>query len=438
MTYVMITRGILWLLTSVSIFLRIVILGVSKSGKLKREGIWGGLLLSGLSGIFVVLAVGNAENSGVMYVIGRSISMMLIFMTIKIYIKDHVIKNFFIQQGLFVLMAPFFLIMTMMPISEMIVYQIQFTTLEVIGGVFIFSMLIKYRESIVTKVMQILLDNVTHLIGGVVVLLELGFMMMSILGLITEGNIRMVSIIVISVMSIVMFGFIYFALIREKKQSEAIRGQSELLMVYTDTIEDLYDDIRSYKHDINNILLSLKYHIDEENMAEIKNLFYEDIEGIKGFDIKVYKLLAQLQNLKIDVLKGVILSKYQKALNQGIDIEIGIQCQILQTEINEIDLCRVVGIYLDNSIEAALDAKEKQILVYMDQIEDQYMIKISNTYNGTISPIVMGEKNKTTKGEGRGMGLYSASRIIKRNKNMSNETVIKGGYYSQVLYLELV
>lgn len=241
---------------------------------------------------------------------------------------------------------------------------------------------------------------------------------------------------IVGFITIATFIALYFILVRERKNSEAIKGQSELLIAYTDTIEDLYDDIRSYKHDINNILLALKYHVDEENMAGIRDVFYRDIEGIQGFDIKVYKLLAQLQNLQIDVLKGLILSKYQKAVNQGVEMEIGILTPIKPVTINDVDLCRVVGIYLDNSIEAAVESDDKIVMLFIDKVDERYMLKISNSYNKDLVPILSGKKNQSTKGVGRGMGLYSASRIIKRTSQLKNETKIEGQYYSQVLYIE--
>jgi len=179
----------------------------------------------------------------------------------------------------------------------------------------------------------------------------------------------------------------------------------------------------------------LKYYLDEKDLEAVDRVFKEEIEGIKGFDIDVYKVLTQLKKLEIDVLKGLIIAKYQRALEEGVQLELGIDGIVSNSSVNGVDLCRIVGIYLDNAIEAARETEGKQVLLYMSKTQEGALIKISNDYNADQPLIIVAKKNSTTKGKGRGMGLYSAQRIIKTNKNLAVETKLENEFYTQVVYL---
>ena len=48
------------------------------------------------------------------------------------------------------------------------------------------------------------------------------------------------------------------------------------------------------------------------------------------------------------------------------------------------------------------------------------------------------DKGVSTKGKGRGNGLYFAKKLIGKNKNMSSENILLNGYYIQKLLINIV
>lgn len=82
---------------------------------------------------------------------------------------------------------------------------------------------------------------------------------------------------------------------------------------------------------------------------------------------------------------------------------------------NSIDLSRVMGIYLDNAIEATLETKSPSIQFAMISLENEYVFIIANTFlDRGIPYAALKQPNFSTKGPNRGIGLYNAHEIISK------------------------
>ena len=101
------------------------------------------------------------------------------------------------------------------------------------------------------------------------------------------------------------------------------------------------------------------------------------------------------------------------------------------------DLSKIIGLYLDNAIEAASLTRKKIVSIELYISKNQLITVISNTYNGEIDIAKIQEKGVTTKGKGRGNGIYYANKAILKNKKLQSETRIINNYYVQKLKLSL-
>ena len=107
--------------------------------------------------------------------------------------------------------------------------------------------------------------------------------------------------------------------------------------------------------------------------------------------------------------------------------------------ISTYELCRILGILLDNAIEAAKMCEEKiiNIQVRRDFKIDRKLIIIENTYkNKSLNIDKIFEKGYSTKKnneELHGLGLWNIRRILHKNSNLNLFTTKKDKLFSQQL-----
>ena len=204
-------------------------------------------------------------------------------------------------------------------------------------------------------------------------------------------------------------------------------------------LEKKNNEIRKFKHDFNNIILGLDGYInnDDFNKEKLKKYFNSTImtfnNNIELNDI----VIAKLNSIKVSSLKSLITNKVLVAQNNNIDADINIEGEITDFYTDEMQLSRVLGVLLDNAIEASLEVTDdKKIDINIIQIDKTTDIQISNTFNNTGTPIAdFNKEGFSTKGTNRGLGLSSAHEIANK-LNMLLNTEIDGNTFIQILTIE--
>ncbi len=108
--------------------------------------------------------------------------------------------------------------------------------------------------------------------------------------------------------------------------------------------------------------------------------------------------------------------------------------QTLKMKIYE--FARILGILLDNAIEASLECNEKIINITFrnDNKNNRQLIIIENTYkNKEINTETIFEKGNTEKENHTGLGLWEVRKIIKKNSNVNLYTSKTNKFFSQQL-----
>ena len=106
-------------------------------------------------------------------------------------------------------------------------------------------------------------------------------------------------------------------------------------------------------------------------------------------------------------------------------------------EINTLDFCRILGILLDNAIEAAKECKKKEISVRFekDHKVNRNLVIVENTYQNLdvdISRIFDKEYTSKSEKKSHGLGLWRVKKILDRNNNL-NLYSFKGNKFVQQL-----
>ena len=220
-----------------------------------------------------------------------------------------------------------------------------------------------------------------------------------------------------------------------KIESAKLEQQKKYILA----LEKNNNEIRKFKHDFNNIILGLDGYInnDDFNKEKLKKYFNSTImtfnNNIELNDI----VIAKLNSIKVSSLKSLITNKVLIAQNNNIDIDINIQGEITDFYTDEMQLSRILGVLLDNAIEASLELTEnKKIEMNIIQINKTTDIQISNTFNNTGTPLEdFNKEGFSTKGTNRGLGLSSAHEIANK-LNMLLNTEIDGNTFVQILTIE--
>ena len=209
------------------------------------------------------------------------------------------------------------------------------------------------------------------------------------------------------------------------------------LKEYTDRLEAKTKALCGFKHDYMNILIVIGSYIKDDDIIGLTEFYNKDLlpESIRV--IECDKGFGVLHHIKISALKGLISSKAILAHANGIQINIEIVEDIFEMGISVIDISRIIGILFDNAIEAALMCKVKKINFGLIKSEGSTVLRISNSCAEDTPPIhKIYEKNFSTKGCSRGVGLKTIKQIInEKYTNIIINTKIKDCVFTQELVI---
>ena len=209
------------------------------------------------------------------------------------------------------------------------------------------------------------------------------------------------------------------------------------LQEYTNQVENMYSSLRSFKHDYNNIMLSISGYIESEDMDGLKKYFDQEFSPINHKLFAETSRLNQLINIKITELKSLITAKLLYAAELNIKVSVEIEKEISKIPMGTVDLCRVIGIFLDNAIEAALETKQPEIRMAILNEEKEIIFIISNSFLDTGLPYATFRKaGISTKGSNRGIGLYNAREILSGYDHIFWDTETREGHFIQCLRMK--
>lgn len=240
-------------------------------------------------------------------------------------------------------------------------------------------------------------------------------------------------VIVINILSLIAyFGISIFSMVKTMKLAKT-SADLEQEKLYNKTLQILHDNVRAFKHDFSNIIAGIGGYIETN-----------DLEGLRKYYKQLLQDCSQVNNLSSlspdsinnPAVYAILANKYYKADNLGIKItlETFIDFNNLHMEIYE--FTRILGILMDNAIEAAAECDNKLINVVIrnDVRQNRQLLTIENTYtNKDINIDQIYEKGFSTKPKNTGLGLWEVDKIIKRHKNLTRFTTKSDDFFKQQL-----
>lgn len=269
-----------------------------------------------------------------------------------------------------------------------------------------------------------------------IIFIILSIVAISIVFLMTSKNYILNETFLLSIIGIILFIILVIIFFIEKYEKEMIINKYDQLFEYIKTFEYWMDTENMNIHESKNQLATLREMVKNNEKATnfIDNIIKERI-NFGGRNKEKLKYIPK------GGLKGLLYYKITIAENKNINICIDISpnaeasLKTLTLEENKI-LCRLMGIFLDNAIEASSESKKKIISCEVYNGNDSLNIAISNTFIGEIEVNKLTKNGYTTKGENRGKGLYLANKFSSRYKRFKLENRIINEFYIQKIIIK--
>ena len=201
--------------------------------------------------------------------------------------------------------------------------------------------------------------------------------------------------------------------------------QRELIETHYQEVENMYRQIRGWRHDYRNHIQTMKVHAANGDMDAIK-AYLDELDT----DLNTVDTVVKTGNAMAD---AILNSKISLAQSRNISVHCDAHIPV-KLSMSELDLCCIIGNLFDNAIDASmkLPEKERLIRVYMDMKGTQLYISFTNfTADKKLSKV--GGRFHTTKGDGHGFGLVRIDNIIERLDGYLSRNSEDGAFTTEIL-----
>lgn len=236
------------------------------------------------------------------------------------------------------------------------------------------------------------------------------------------------------VISMVVLSYLAFKQFKMKQREQ----EMENFESYVASLEQINQDMRKFKHDYVNILSSLRTFIDDKDFDGLHTYFYDHILEANHQEQLNQQAMMKLNNLKINSLKGLLTTKILQAQSHRVPLYLEIVEEITDISVDPIILNRMIGILLDNAIEAAREVENGEVLIAFIKMKEDILFVVSNTYDEKTNIKVheIYQEGFSTKGENRGLGLANLRQMKNEWKNVRLNTKISPPQFIQEITFE--
>jgi len=202
--------------------------------------------------------------------------------------------------------------------------------------------------------------------------------------------------------------------------------QSDLMRKHIAEVENIYRQMRGWRHDYHNHIQTVKAHLQLEQYGEI-GIYLDELDA----DLTSVDTVIKTGNVMVD---AILNSKISLAASKKINIDA--KAIVPKTlPVSEIDLCIIIGNLLDNATEACMklpNPADRFIRIYIDILKEQLYISISNSVGGSV------RKNgntylSTKEKDGHGFGLMRVDKIAEKYGGFINRQSEEGVFATEIM-----
>ena len=201
--------------------------------------------------------------------------------------------------------------------------------------------------------------------------------------------------------------------------------QRELIEIHYAEVENMYRQIRGWRHDYRSHIQTMKAHAADGNWEAVK-AYLDALET----DLATVDTVVKTGNAMAD---AILNSKISLARAKHIAVQADASIPVA-LKLSELDLCVILGNLFDNAIEASLALPEEKrlIRVYLEMKGTQLYLSFTNFTAGKKQK-KLGGIFPSTKGEGHGFGLVRIDAIVKRLGGYLSRNSEDGAFTTEIL-----
>lgn len=238
-------------------------------------------------------------------------------------------------------------------------------------------------------------------------------------------------------MCMIAFITILLTLYREKIENESIIKKYDELLDVMKTYEVDIENQRTLIHENRNELMTIRSKAIDKNASKE---FIEYMDSVIGDKVSTsISKYSKFTHLPSNGLKGFFYYKSMEAERRGIKVSANVSKKIENSFLKDLDtktykdLARLIGVYLDNAIDASEKSEDKKLGIEIHLIKENIKIIITNTFSNDVDLSKIGKERYTTKGKNHGHGLLLVSSIIRNNNRFIAKTKVDQNLYIQEL-----
>ena len=200
---------------------------------------------------------------------------------------------------------------------------------------------------------------------------------------------------------------------------------------YNKTLTILHDNVRGFKHDFDNIVTTIGGYVKTNDMEGLKK-YYVQLEDDCQKVNNLYVLNPKLINNP--GVYSLLTTKYHEAEEKGIKVNMSLLLDLSKLNMKIYEFTRVLGILLDNAIDASSECEEKIMnIIFRDDAKNhRQLIIVENTYKDkNVDTEKIFNKGFTGKENHTGLGLWEVRKILNKSKNLNLHTTKNEKYFSQ-------
>lgn len=271
--------------------------------------------------------------------------------------------------------------------------------------------------------------NKVIIFGNLIIALIVLFMQMYLIGYYNENLPS--SIVWINIISLISYFVLSFYSIIKTMYLHKAEIDLEQEKQYNKTLQILHDNIRAFKHDFANIISGIGGYVETNDMDGLKKFYKQLLQ-----DCNQVNNLGSLNpdSINSPAVYSVLANKYYKADNLGIKINLETFIDFNNLYMGIYEFTRILGILMDNAIEATSECDKKYIHVEIrnEPKRNRQLLIVENTYKDKdINIDRIYEKGYSTKPHNTGLGLWEVENILKKHKNITRFTTKDNELFKQ-------
>lgn len=264
-------------------------------------------------------------------------------------------------------------------------------------------------------------------------------MTLNVLVVVIYMNSKNLVMVIINVVFILVYSYVVYLFLSEKNENIKVKEENQSLLENLNEYEKMLDYQRVANHENKNQLLVVKTMASKNNRR--LHAYIDEIIKEKREDDEV--LYTGAKRIPSGGLQGLVYQKMLLMKERNINIDLNVSKEVRKVDLSKLnsktnfEICRAIGIIIDNAIDEVSKLKEKEVSIYMYKENNELVIEIANMCKEIPDLTKIDDKSYTTKEKGHGYGLSLLKNICDNNTDITNERKIMGNVFFQIIKVKL-